>query len=194
MFDHISSVSGAVCRIYGFSVFGKREPKGEVSHHLHHKLSVGDTLLAGKPAGDFALDAGESAVTLISSGVGITPMMSMLQKIVHSGSTRPVLFVHGARNTQQQAFSKELSELAGSYSNIEVCVAHSQPSTTELKEKNHDIVGRLSSDLIQTLKPNLAGQFYLCGPVGMIADLTSGLLELGVDERNIHFESFGGVS
>ncbi|MFK7916229.1 MAG: pyridoxamine 5'-phosphate oxidase family protein, partial [Pseudomonadales bacterium] len=59
----------------------KREPQGVVSRALHAQLQVGDHLTAGAPAGDFKLLAKPGPITLISAGVGITPVLSMLHQL-----------------------------------------------------------------------------------------------------------------
>ncbi|MGD3707399.1 FAD-binding oxidoreductase, partial [Xanthomonas citri pv. citri] len=86
--------------VYRISV--KREdenqPAGKVSVYLHNELNVGDTLEVSAPAGDFHLDTeSNNPVTLISGGVGITPMMSMYETIAKTNANRPVAFLHSAR-------------------------------------------------------------------------------------------------
>lgn len=55
------------------------QPPGLVSNHLHDHFEVGDSLLATAPTGNFYLaEKGSRPIVLISAGVGITPMISML--------------------------------------------------------------------------------------------------------------------
>jgi ferredoxin-NADP reductase len=48
----------------------------------------------------------EIPVVLLSAGVGLTSMISMLNAIVESGSGRPVWFIHGARSGREHAFGR----------------------------------------------------------------------------------------
>lgn len=53
---------------------------GVVSSYLHDGLQEGDSIEISAPAGDFVLDhASQKDLVLISAGVGITPMISMLK-------------------------------------------------------------------------------------------------------------------
>jgi nitric oxide dioxygenase len=55
-------------------------PDGFVSNHLHDRVKVGDVIEVAPPCGEFTLgDAGDRRpLVLVSGGVGITPVLSML--------------------------------------------------------------------------------------------------------------------
>lgn len=60
----------------------KREPKGEASNWLHDGAEVGTVLKVAPPAGEFFLgQETERPVVLLSGGVGLTPMVSMLETV-----------------------------------------------------------------------------------------------------------------
>ncbi len=88
-------------RSYRISV--KREaapnaPAGLASNWLHDQAGSGTRLRVAPPAGEFFLDEESSRpVVLMSGGVGLTPMVSMLEAIVQSGRGRPTWFIHGAQ-------------------------------------------------------------------------------------------------
>ena len=96
-------------RSYRISV--KREarpgtPPGLASNWLHDQAGPGTRLRVAPPAGDFFLDeTNDGPVVLLSGGVGLTPMMSMLESIVQSGSGRPVWYHHGARDRRTHAMA-----------------------------------------------------------------------------------------
>ena len=74
------SLSGAWHeRASRYRISVKREAHGTVSRLLHDEYEVGDVLEALPPAGDFTLRERSNAVVLASSGVGITPMIAMLE-------------------------------------------------------------------------------------------------------------------
>jgi len=81
---------------HAYRITVKREappglPAGLVSNWLHDHAGAGTMLQAAPPAGDFFLDdRDDSPVVLLSGGVGLTPMLSMLEAIVGSGSGRAV--------------------------------------------------------------------------------------------------------
>ena len=60
----------------------------------------------------FILDTTHAPVLLISAGIGATPVLAMLHALVADRSTRPVWWVHGARNGSEHAFAAEADERA----------------------------------------------------------------------------------
>ena len=59
----------------------KREPHGVASSYLQHNVRPGAVLNVAAPRGDFVLDAGSGPVLLISAGIGVTPVLSMLHQL-----------------------------------------------------------------------------------------------------------------
>ena len=76
----------------------KREPRGLVSRFLHDSVGVGSVLNSRTPAGDFVVGHHDRPVVLLSAGIGVTPMISMLHKLTDQPSERPIVFLHGARD------------------------------------------------------------------------------------------------
>src|SRR5271166_5350131 len=89
--------SGPNDQSYRISV--KREarpgvPPGLASNWLHDHAGPGSVLRIAPPAGEFFLDEREgNPVVLLSGGVGLTPLLSMLEHIVHSGNGRPTWYI-----------------------------------------------------------------------------------------------------
>jgi nitric oxide dioxygenase len=106
--------SGPDGRAYRITV--KREakpgvPPGLASNWLHDHARPGTVLKVAPPAGEFFLDEKDDGpVVLLSGGVGLTPMVSMLESIVASGSGRPVWYVHGAESGRVHAIALTHSE------------------------------------------------------------------------------------
>lgn len=183
----LSSAPGA--GRYRISV--KREPYGLASRYLHECVEPGDLLNAAAPAGDFVVASGDRQLALISAGIGITPMMSMLHEIAHAPEHRPTWFIHGARNGRQHAFAAEARFLAGGRLNIDMHVSYSRPAPDDLLGRDYDRPGRVDANLIESLLPGLNADFYLCGPAAFLSDLDRGLKRLGVSTERIHIEDFG---
>src|SRR5699024_6295168 len=69
-------------------------PDGKVSNYIHDGIQEGDIIEAAAPAGDFVLNMESTKpVVLLSGGVGLTPMMSMLNTIIHKQPDRQVTFI-----------------------------------------------------------------------------------------------------
>src|SRR4051794_26366071 len=96
-------------------------PPGIVSNWLHDHASPGTLLKVAPPAGEFFLDEKDDGpAVLLSGGVGLTPMMSMLEAIVASGSGRPTWYVHGAEHGRVHAMGAHARALAAKAQNVTV--------------------------------------------------------------------------
>ncbi|WP_342514221.1 NO-inducible flavohemoprotein [Sporosarcina sp. FSL K6-1522] len=168
--------------VYRISV--KREdenqPAGKVSVYLHNELNVGDTLEVSAPAGDFHLDTeSNNPVTLISGGVGITPMMSMYETIAKTTKDRPVAFLHSARTRKHQAFDTVLQELNASLSASSYKALYS--------EEGDGFINRefLAANVLE------GSDIYVCGPTAFMQVVINDLYALGFPADKVHFEFFG---
>lgn len=73
----------------------KREPDGTVSRWLHDEAAAGMQLEVAPPSGAFVLpEQADRPIVLVSAGVGLTPMVAMLEEITRIGVRTPV---HSAR-------------------------------------------------------------------------------------------------
>ncbi|MAM87835.1 MAG: ferredoxin [unclassified Hahellaceae] len=174
----------------GYRISVKREPQGSVSRFLHDELAVGDVVNALKPDGNFVLTQGDRPVALISAGIGVTPMISMLRALVREPARRSVYFVHGARNGHHHAFAGEARALAERNNNVRFCAVYSQPCDSDNQGEDYDHQGRIDIDLLKDLIPALDADFYLCGPGDFLAGIIADLSERGVMPDRIHTETF----
>ena len=177
-------------RRYRISV--KREAAGLASRFLHDRLPVGAVVQSRRPAGDFtAAGHGEPGV-LISAGIGVTPMVSMLAAAVER--RRPLWFIHGARDGAHHPFAAEIRALVAKHGNAGLHIAYSRPRDVDVAGRDYDSQGRVDADLVMRLVGDRTARFYLCGPAGFMAQLQDGLERLGVPGERIHAETFGPSS
>lgn len=167
-------------------------PAGLVSNHLHDAIEVGSTLYAREPRGDFWLDPKDDRpVVLLSGGVGLTPMISMLNAIVEAGATRPAWFIHATRNGREHALGEHVRKLAAEHENVHVHVCYDEPDPEDEQGRDYDTPGRVTLELLQELLPDNDFDFYICGPTPFMRIHFNGLLDWGVPEGRIHYEFFG---
>jgi ferredoxin-NADP reductase/predicted pyridoxine 5'-phosphate oxidase superfamily flavin-nucleotide-binding protein len=169
----------------------KREPFGTVSRHLHDTIHEGDFINAAAPAGDFFLEKSGRPVVLISAGVGVTPMVSMLQAEAGSPQHRPVIFIHGARDGAHHPLASEVQALVRHSENLRLVVAYSRPRAEDAAGFDYHHTGRIDAELIEAAVPDNDADFYLCGPTGFMADIITALSERGVPDDRIRTETFG---
>ena len=166
-------------------------PAGLVSNYLHERVQPGDTLTAAGPMGDFFLDeSSERPVVLLSGGVGITPMLSMLHRLVQTPS-RAVHFIHACENGQVHAFAEEVLALAAAHENVSVHFCYRNPSAADRQQAGYHAEGLLNKALLQSWLALDDYDFYLCGPTGFMQATWQLLRSVGVAADRIRYEFFG---
>jgi nitric oxide dioxygenase len=170
----------------------KREDLGQVSSWLHDHAKVGDELHLAAPAGDFFMTvAARTPVTLISAGVGQTPMLAMLDTLAKSHHAAQVNWFHAADHGEVHAFADEVNALGSQLPRFERHVWYRTPSESDRATAKFDSEG-LMDLLAQEGKisaPEM--QFYLCGPVSFMRFAAEQLVKVGVGQERIHYECFG---
>jgi len=172
-------------------------PEGVFSNHLHSNVTVGDTLFAKAPTGQFKFDtASERPVLLLAGGVGITPMVSIARYALMEGfrtrKMRQVTFIGAARDHQQRAFYEELNEISeASQHQIQAFWTLSQVDSGLQPGKDFQHSGRISKELLQSILPLDDYDCYLCGPSGFMQACYDLLRSIGVSDARIHAEAFG---
>jgi ferredoxin-NADP reductase len=130
-------------------------------------------------------------VVLISGGVGVTPMISMLNAIIDSGGKTEVWFFLGARSGADHIFKDYLQQAAARHENLRLHVCYSRPEKTDVIGRDYQHNGRVTADLLKQLLPSNNYDFFLCGPGPFMNSITGGLIAWGVPEKDIHYEAFG---
>ncbi|WP_311276670.1 NO-inducible flavohemoprotein [Methylobacterium sp. WCS2018Hpa-22] len=168
------------------------EPAGIVSNWLHAEAKPGTALRLAPPAGDFFLDRSTTApVVLVSGGVGLTPMLSMLETLVETGADRPVWYVHGSISGRFHAMREHVRGLAARAPNIEVRTFYAVPEDGDRQGIDYDADGLITADWLARETPLTEATYYLCGPKPFLASLVHGLARHGVPAERVRFEFFG---
>ncbi len=165
---------------------------GLASSYFCDTVREGDILDVKAPSGHFFLEMSEQKpVVLISGGVGITPMISMLTAVLQSGQKREVWFFFGARNCDEHICKELLEKIAAENENVHLHVCYSRPGSNDVKGRDFQHEGRVSVELMKQLLPSNNYDFYICGPGALMKNITDGLAEWGVPDSAVHFEAFG---
>ncbi|OCT15883.1 nitric oxide dioxygenase [Paenibacillus pectinilyticus] len=167
-------------------------PAGKVSVYLHNQVQEGDVLWLSAPAGDFTLDQTDTRpVTLLSGGVGLTPMVSMLHFLVTTQPNRKVTFIHAAQNGQHHALRHEIERIAMAHPQVTVAWCYTQPTASDASEQAYHKQGYIDLPWLQSLVPTVEGSFYFCGPLPFMKAVNQLLIAWGVPEDDRHYEFFG---
>ncbi|MET9893828.1 globin domain-containing protein [Streptomyces sp. NPDC006465] len=163
---------------------GAASPEGEVSDHLHAHVREGSVLEVSAPYGDLVLDDTDAPVLLASAGIGVTPMIAMLEQLAVSGHKAPVTVVHADRSPAEHALRADHEAFAGKLADAETHFWYEHP------EPGHpaDRTGLVDLSGV-TVQPGTHA--YLCGPLPFMRAVRTQLLGKGVPAADIHYEVFG---
>ncbi|MFT4176639.1 MAG: NO-inducible flavohemoprotein [Luteolibacter sp.] len=176
-----------------FRISVKVEPEGTVSGYLHG-LEEGAEIEIGPPCGEFFLDLTEHhqrPLVLLSAGVGITPVLAMLESVLVEQPEREVVFIHGALNGKTHAFRQHLLDLASRHPKLKLHFRYSEATENDRAASLHDSEGFIDAALIESLVPRRDCDYYFCGPKPFMVLIYRQLLAWGIPGSQVHFEFFG---
>lgn len=167
-------------------------PDGIGSCWLHDRINVGDTITAAGPRGEFMLDRASSRpVALLSGGVGLTPMVSILHALAGEGR-RAVDFIHACDSGDVHALREEVLATAAARPGMRVHFCYRFPTAADRSAGAFQSEGMLTADLLARLSPpDVDSDFYLCGPPPFMKAVYGILRNRGVPKERIAYEFFG---
>jgi len=154
---------------------------------LHDRLQVGSTIDLFPPSGEFVLAKSDKPLVLISGGVGITPVLAMLDAALPTG--RPVHFIHAARHGGVHAFRAKIDELAQRHPQLKRFFCYEQKRG---QDQAPDAVGLIDRDKLESWMPASKDvDAYFVGPKGFMKAIKRQLHDIGVPAAQIRYEFFG---
>lgn len=174
---------------------GADHPDGAVSTYLHETVKAGDVLELSAPAGEFVLDLQDTrSVVLLSGGVGLTPMVSMLNTLAaaQDGGERSVTFLHSVLNGNVHALREEVLAAATRIGQAaKVRFVYEQPTEADRAAGAFDREGRIDAAYLAAEAPKDDAVYYICGPVPFMKAMVQSLKANGVADDHIRYEFFG---
>jgi ferredoxin-NADP reductase len=167
-------------------------PPGVSSGFFHDHVQAGERLMIRPPSGHFHLIEDEPLpIVLIGGGIGVTPMLSILNSVLERGVEREIWLYYGVRNGSEHIMKGHLRALADRHDNFHLHVCYSAAGEDDVEGVDYDHRGRVGLSLLRNTLKLARYQFYVCGPKPMMESLVPGLEEWGVDSGDIYYESFG---
>ena len=170
----------------------KIEPNGAAGTYLREHVRLGDVLDVSSPRGSFVLQSGERPMVLLSAGIGATPVLAMLYALAAARSTRPVWWLHAARDRQHHPFAAEVRRLMPALTDGRSYVCYSRPGSDDKIGEDFDATGHLSRSVFEEIGIPREADVYLCGPARFMADMKETLADSGRGAARIHVEIFNG--
>ncbi|PRC44581.1 hemin transporter, partial [Mycobacterium sp. ITM-2017-0098] len=159
-------------------------PAGEVSSWIAANLCVGDTIDVTVPFGDLPAPAAGTPLVLISAGIGITPMIGILEYLAASAPDTPVHVLHADRSDQVHPLRERQLELTAALPDARLDVWYEDGLTAGTPDAHAGLI-----DLGAVALPEDA-QVYLCGNNGFVQAVRAQLADRGVAGERVHCELF----
>ena len=171
------------------------QPGGMFSEFAANELGIGDELDVMPPSGQFHASPGAGGGKFylgFAAGSGITPILSIVAAILRDEPDSRFALFYGNRRQSTTMFIDDLYALKNRYpERLQLHFVFSQ------EEQEFPIAaGRLDGDKVRELfaafcKGTTPDEAFICGPDTMIDNVSSALVDLGMDTSVVHAERFG---
>ncbi|CAM5238674.1 Flavohemoprotein [Streptomyces alboniger] len=162
-------------------------PGGEVSEYLHARVRAGSVVRVSAPYGDLVLDAADSDAPLLlaSAGIGVTPMIAILEQLATAGHRGPVTVLHADRSPAEHALRGDHAAYTAQLAAGAAYFFYERPDAGHPTE----LTGL--ADLTALPAIPAGTRAYLCGPLPFMRAVRTQLIERGVAAADVHYEVFG---
>lgn len=169
------SLCNAPHETHRYVIAVKKDPASRGgSNAIHEELSEGQSVRIGLPRNSFSLAEDNTRKILIGGGIGITPLLSMAEKLKREN--KDFVLHYSARSLKQMAFLEKMSDFS---------------LTTRVKLYCNDQEVYRAFDADEALRSETNGaQLYVCGPHAFIENVLGTARLRGWDESNLYFEHF----
>lgn len=174
----------------------KKVPGGEVSPYINSRLKAGDVIDVMPPLGNFTigLDANNKKnYILFAGGSGITPIISIMKTILAVEKESKVILVYANSNEETIIFRDALIDLKEKFvTRLTVIHLLSKPLSNGIEHTEGRIDKQRCLGIVKLLDHSIIdnAEYFMCGPGGMMNEIEAALLELNIDKKKIHKESF----
>ena len=151
-------------------------------------LEIGDIVLLRGPFGKFTFNGEYKKIGMLSGGIGITPLRSMIRYTIDKGLGTDIVLLYSNRRQDDIAFNSEFEKLQKRNANIRVVNTVSRPDPFW-----RGVSGRINAEMIREHMPDYNDRIiYISGPQKMVDSVLDLLKELKVPESQIRKEYFHG--
>ena len=164
----------------------KRLSDSDFSQKLK-SLKINDEVIFEGPLGKCVLEGDDIKVGFLSGGIGITPVISMIDDIVNRGLNADIILFYSNRSMDEIAFKLELDSWKSDKIKIVYTITDCKPEDAEC------VCGVINKDLLLRYAEEIKNRpFFIFGPPAMVTSMKNVCLEAGCDSNKIMAESFVG--
>jgi predicted ferric reductase len=139
------------------------------------------------PFGAFSYERNEApGFVFVAGGIGVTPVLSMLETLADRGDRRPLLLIYANPNLEDTAFLDDLERLQG---RLDLRVVHVLEEPPEGWEGE---TGFVTPEILDRHLPDGEGrlEYFVCGPDPMMDAVEEALHDRGIAGDKVNLERF----
>jgi len=164
----------------------KASQRHPLARWVHERARVGDMVRVSQGQGPFVyLPEMSDNVVLIGGGVGVTPLLSIFRHIRDARLSTQTHLLYSVSDSREILFRDELEAAPRTHDNLHVSITVTQPDPAW-----QGLTGRIDPIKLHALDVPDDTLYYLCGPKGMVEDMSALLHDLGVPMSRIIFEKW----
>ncbi len=170
-----------------FIEFTKKLTDHEFSNALD-ALKEGDWAKINAPYGEFTYEGEYPKIAMLSGGIGITPLRSIIKYCTDKQLSTSVILLYGNQTERDIVFKDQFEEMQRQNRNLKVVHTLAEPS-----ESWKGYTGYINADMIKKEIPDYKERvFYICGPPKMVEAMENLLSSLSVPKKQVKKENFYG--
>lgn len=152
------------------------------------RLEIGDWAQIDGPYGDFTFKGEHPRIGMMTGGIGITPLRSIIKYCSDAGVKSQITLLYGNRSEENIVFREELDLLKEKNPNLRVVHTLSRPGDGWSGRRGH-----IDIEMVREEIPDYAARvFYVCGPPALVSECENILKALKIPESKIIAEDFPG--
>jgi len=157
--------------------------------NLLQEINIGNQVLIEAPMGDCSFKDSYAKIGFLIGGIGITPVISILEYIVERDLDTDVCLLYSNRSKDDIAFGHEID--IWSKGNLRIKVFHTI-TDQEPKDQRYDF-GRIDKQFLMKNIPDFKERiFFIFGPPKMVSAMENICNEAGCSKEMIKAENFVG--
>jgi ferredoxin-NADP reductase len=163
----------------------KSSTRHPVTRWLHEQAQVGDQVHISDGQGVFFYQAKMSPrVVLVGAGVGVTPLISIFRYIGASLPQTDATLIYSIPSTDEFLFQKDIEKIS------QLPNMHHIVTLTQADNAWQGKTGRIDATLFKAAGMSDETLYYLCGPQGMVEDVSAVLTSIAVPASRIIYEKW----
>lgn len=153
------------------------------------ELTAGDRVTLTSAIGSFGFPNSDRPIIAIAGGIGVAPFLSLIKDRINANRFQPLFLIWTNQTKDSIPLLQETQKLVAEWPGAKlVLVLTRQPNPQKPGSSP-----RISFDWLATHQFISQNAYYLlCGPIGLVTELSDGLLAHRIPGQNIRLEAFTG--